>query len=60
MSWDELMSQEVSGAEADKLAKRLAILNERATVWDVVSDGLPVELCGDSLLIINWVRGKWR
>ncbi len=50
----------MSGAEAEKLAKRLAILNERATVWDVVSDGLPVELCGDSLLIINWVRGKWR
>jgi len=41
------------------MAKRLATLSERATVWDICGDGLGCELVGDSLLVCNWVSGVW-
>ena len=41
------------------MAKRLATLSERVTVWDMCSDGLGLEMIGDSLLICNWASGVW-
>eukprot|EP00959_Pyramimonas_sp_CCMP1952_P345544 7236294-Pyramimonas_sp.AAC.1 len=31
----------------DELARRLAIIHERATIWDPGVEGMAIELCGD-------------
>eukprot|EP00959_Pyramimonas_sp_CCMP1952_P025890 543494-Pyramimonas_sp.AAC.1 len=49
-----------SEKDTQKLAKRLAIIYERQTVWDIVSPGFGVEIKGDSLLVNNWLTGRWR
>eukprot|EP00959_Pyramimonas_sp_CCMP1952_P332233 6956949-Pyramimonas_sp.AAC.1 len=39
---------------------RYAMILERATVWDISSEGFAVEFKGDSLLLIcSWLQGKW-
>ena len=44
----------------DKQAKRLMTIFERTTVWDVMTEGLGLEIRGDSLLIQSWLTGRWR
>ncbi|CAK0851825.1 unnamed protein product [Prorocentrum cordatum] len=56
---EEMLSQGISGSAAIKLAQRLAVLNERQTAWDIGSPGIGLELCGDSLLITEWINGRW-
>eukprot|EP00959_Pyramimonas_sp_CCMP1952_P121301 2536550-Pyramimonas_sp.AAC.1 len=46
--------------ESAKLALRYAMIQERATVWDISSEGSAVEFKGDSLLICSWLHGRWR
>jgi hypothetical protein len=41
------------------IARRLAITNMKATEWDFKTHGFGVEICGDSLLIISWLLGRW-
>ena len=48
-----------SEKECEKMAKRLATLTDRVTVWDLCSDGLGLEMIGDSLLVCNWASGVW-
>eukprot|EP00959_Pyramimonas_sp_CCMP1952_P405210 8492728-Pyramimonas_sp.AAC.1 len=36
------------------------MIQERATVWDISSEGFAVEFKGDSLLICSWLQGGWR
>ena len=43
----------------EKQAKRLAIINERETVWDLIDDGIGIEIKGDSFLITSWLNGQW-
>ena len=31
-----------------------------ATIWDTESPGIPLELQGDSLLIVSWLNGRWK
>ena len=57
---EHLLSQSLSGPAADKTAKRMAIINERTTVWDLCDAGVGLELCGDSLLVTNWTAGIWK
>jgi len=44
----------------EKQSKRLATRCQRATVWDVLSEGIGVDLQGDSILVSSWLQGKWR
>jgi len=46
--------------ENQKQAMRLAQIAERQTVWDIVSPGIGIELKGDSLLVSQWLTGRWR
>ena len=57
---EEAMARPVSEAQAEKLSKRLAALNERASVWDTCEPGIGLEMCGDSLLVCNWLAGVWK
>ena len=40
-------------------ARRLAITNMMATIWDFKQDGIGVEIAGDSLTVIKWATGQW-
>eukprot|EP00959_Pyramimonas_sp_CCMP1952_P440168 9215296-Pyramimonas_sp.AAC.1 len=42
-----------------RLSKRIALSYMRETVWEFTTPGLPVEICGDSLLIVSWINGVW-
>eukprot|EP00959_Pyramimonas_sp_CCMP1952_P371397 7777380-Pyramimonas_sp.AAC.1 len=44
----------------EKQCKRLATICQRATVWGVSSEGIGVDLQGDSLLGSSWLQGRWR
>ena len=44
----------------ERLSKRIALHNMKSTKWDLVSGGVPLEVVGDSLLIVNWLCGRWR
>eukprot|EP00959_Pyramimonas_sp_CCMP1952_P420508 8808309-Pyramimonas_sp.AAC.1 len=50
----------LSAKEVEKLAKRLAALIEQDTMWDLIGDGMGLELSGDPLLICNWINGLWK
>eukprot|EP00959_Pyramimonas_sp_CCMP1952_P324223 6785864-Pyramimonas_sp.AAC.1 len=41
------------------IARRLTLTNMKATELDFKPHGFGVEICGDSLLIISWLLGKW-
>eukprot|EP00959_Pyramimonas_sp_CCMP1952_P296694 6206959-Pyramimonas_sp.AAC.1 len=45
--------------ETLRLSKRIALSYMRETVWDYTTPGMPVEICGDSLLIVSWINGVW-
>eukprot|EP00959_Pyramimonas_sp_CCMP1952_P208714 4365882-Pyramimonas_sp.AAC.1 len=45
--------------ETLRLSKRIALSYMRETIWDFTTPGLPVEICGDSLLIASWINGVW-
>ena len=44
----------------EKAQRRLAAINDRATVWAEGEDGIGLEMIGDSLLVCNWADGVWR
>lgn len=51
--------KEDSKQARDRLSKRIALHNMRCTQWDLVTMGIPVEVQGDSLLVVNWLNGRW-
>ncbi|CAK0900484.1 unnamed protein product, partial [Prorocentrum cordatum] len=52
--------REDTPAYRDRLSKRIALHNMRCTQWDLDTDGIPLDIQGDSLLVINWLCGKWK
>ena len=44
----------------ERLSRRIALHAMRSTCWDFEGFGFPVEISGDSLLIINWLCGVWQ
>jgi len=52
--------REDTPAYRDRLSKRIALHNMRCTQWDLETDGIPLDIQGDSLLVINWLCGKWK
>eukprot|EP00959_Pyramimonas_sp_CCMP1952_P317055 6636129-Pyramimonas_sp.AAC.1 len=44
----------------DKIARRIAHNFENETVFDYESDKIPFEMLGDSLCVVQWIRGLWR
>ena len=57
---EETLGAALSGPAAEKMARRLAIINERETTWDLCEGGTGLECCGDSLLVTNWTSGIWK
>ena len=57
---EEMMARPLSAKESLKLAYRLAVLYEQETDWDLLNDGIGLEMAGDSLLICNWTNGLWK
>lgn len=53
--------EEVEGTEErnNEIAKRLAFNFENASVWNYEAEGIPVELCGDSQVVVNWLVGQY-
>jgi len=47
-------------AGLERLSKRIALHNMRETRWDITTRGIPLELVGDSLLIVGWLSGRFR
>ncbi|CAK0904776.1 unnamed protein product [Prorocentrum cordatum] len=47
-------------AYRERLSRRIALHNMRCTQWDLEAGGIPLDIQGDSLLVINWLCGKWK
>eukprot|EP00959_Pyramimonas_sp_CCMP1952_P393630 8248202-Pyramimonas_sp.AAC.1 len=43
----------------DRIARRIANNFEHETVFDYDSDKMPFEILGDSLRVVEWIRGLW-
>ncbi len=54
------VSTDDSPMAAEKLAKRIALHNMKATRWNLEAPGIPLEVVGDSLLVVSWATGRWR
>ena len=57
---EHVVTDDDSPAARLRFSKRLAIHNMKSTSWDVTSGGVPLEITGDSLLIICWLCGLWK
>ena len=44
----------------EKVAKRLAANLENETQFDLDTERVPFELLGDSMTVVQWLRGLWR
>ena len=54
------MNEDGNEGDNTQLARRLAIINERQAVFDIMSNGVGIEIKGDSLLVQSWLTGRWR
>ena len=53
-----VLSEEAEAKKADMVAKRLAYNFEHASNWNYVAQGIPIELSGDSQVVVNWLLGQ--
>ena len=56
----EAGDRELTEKQKEKLAKRMAFINENEVLWDEESPGIGLDIQGDSKLIVSWVNGRWR
>ena len=54
-----MKENEDSQQARDRMSKRIALHNMRCTQWDLQTAGIPIEVQGDSLLVVNWLNGRW-
>eukprot|EP00959_Pyramimonas_sp_CCMP1952_P064810 1353352-Pyramimonas_sp.AAC.1 len=52
--------REDTPAYRDRPSKRIALHNMRCTQWGLETNGMPLDIQGGSLLVINWLCGIWK
>ena len=52
--------EEETKVNNDRIARRIAHNFENETIFDYESDKIPFEILGDSLCVVQWIRGHWR
>ena len=56
-SWEEEVDEE---DVKEKVAKRIAANFENEAQFDLDTERVPFELLGDSMTVVQWLRGLWR
>ena len=51
--------KEDSPEAKEKLSRRIALHNMRSVNFDLEERGIPLDIQGDSSLVVNWVCGRW-